>query len=164
MCQIYLYLWIKMGVLQYQYFRLQKLCIAAPHRNYLLSLSMRLCLSLRWATPSCVPLCTCTLGLDCADCQEPCAGTVLWLSHIFWMSLRGLRSTFASNGLTRLQLLLLIACLHNVSSLQNKEEKTPLKTLLLIMENMKIYIIEDLFFCFMLNNLWSFMANLHCLL
>lgn len=42
---------------------------------------------------------------------------------------------FASSGLTRLQLLLLTVCLHNLSSLQNKEEKTPLKTLLLNMEN-----------------------------
>jgi len=42
---------------------------------------------------------------------------------------------FASIGLIRLQLLLFIACLHKVSSLQNKEEKNLLIILLLVMEN-----------------------------
>lgn len=84
---------------------------------------MRLCLSLRWATPSCVTLCICTLAPGCAAGQVPWADTELWLSsHIFWISLRGLRSTFVSDRFIRLQLLLFIACLHKVSSWKNKKK------------------------------------------
>lgn len=128
--------------------------------NHLLSLSRRLCLSLRWAIPSWVPPCTCIPELVCAACQGPGAEAPLWLSaRRFCSSPRGLRSLFRSNGLIWLQLLLVIACLLKASSSKNKEKKMTLFiTLTLMTENIDHG--NFLLSFFMWNNHWSFMANL----
>lgn len=140
------------GILQYQ---LQNLCSTTPHRNYLLSLSMRLCLSLRWAIPSWIPLCICRLELDCAACQGPWAAVTLWLpSRVFWISLRGLRSMFGSNGLILLQLLLFSACLHKLSSWEKTKRKR--RTYLWPSHWSWEYFCVALF---MWNNRWSFIAH-----
>ena len=92
-------------------------------RPYLRSLSMRLCLSLRWDRPPCGPLWVCSPRVawdDSADCQAPCA--TVEPSPTFWISPRALRSTFVSNWRILLRFLLFMACLHSASSLQKKEK------------------------------------------
>lgn len=82
----------------------------------LLSLSIRLCLSLRWDLPPWGPLWACSPRFDCEDsedCQAPCVAVAP--SPTFWISPRALRSTFVSNWRILLRFLF-SACLHSASS------------------------------------------------